>query len=202
MSLLFFAFAYIISLPYAVIAGVILVILALWVLDIWVHHMREIRNPLDRELSQASHGASLLLLTPLFTHVAFLNRWTYWLPPEFTPFVWPVTFALMALGLFWLVVGAYRTRTNFRDAQLIARSLVKIAVGVGIGWLLYQSILPPQGWPYRFYLHVALFFLMLWCGITGLTKLVLLLRGPPRMRHSADIEDMPHGDAGFGSDLR
>jgi hypothetical protein len=185
------------SLPYTVIVGGIIAIVAFWALLRWGEHMSSIRNPLDKELSQASHGAALILLGPLLVHFAFLERWTAYLPPNFLPWVWPATYAVMGLGAFWLVVCAMRSRTNFRDAQLIARALIKISVGAVLGWTLYANILPPRGWPYRHDLYLVLLFVSLFCCLTGIVKFGLLMRGPPRR------SDQPQGGglpgAGFGS---
>jgi hypothetical protein len=181
------------SLPYAVVVGGIIAIVAFVVLIKWSDHMQHIRNPLDKELSQASHGAALILLGPLLVHFAFLERWTAYLPPNFIPFVWPATFAIMGLGGFWLIVGAMRSRTNFRDAQLIAKALIKIAIGCALGWTLYANILPPHGWYYRHDLYLVLLFVALFCVLTGLVKFGLLMRGPPRP--SPDSDKQPYGGA-------
>jgi hypothetical protein len=183
-------------LPYTWLVGGIIGIFVLWVVGKRAHHMSKIRNPLDKELTQASHGAALVFLTPLFTHTAFLNRWVDLLPHDWLLFVWPATLALMGLGAFWLILGWHRSRTNFRDALLIGRALVKIAVGGALGGMLYQHILPPHDWPYRFYLYLALLFVALWCCLTGFVKFVLLLRGPPGSPQ-ADKGTQPYGGAGF-----
>lgn len=198
LTIPFLAIGFLGSLPYWVIVSGVMVLIALWVLVKWGNHMSRIRNPLDKELTQASHGAALILLCPLLVHFAFLERWTNLLPPSFRPFVWPSCWALMGLGAFWLIVCAMRTRTNFRDAQLIARAVVKFAVGVGLGWSLYQHILPQPTWPYRHYIYLALLFTAMFCVITGVVKFVLLMCGPLGERKDRPPSgDLP--DAGFGT---
>jgi hypothetical protein len=182
------------SLPYAVVMGGIIAIVAFVVLIKWADHMQHIRNPLDKELSQASHGAALILLGPLLVHFAFYDRWTAYLPPNFVPWVWPACYFLMALGAFWLVVGVMRSRTNYRDAQLIARAMIKIALGCGLFWMLYVDILPQRNWPYKRDIYLLLLFVSLFCVLTGLVKFGLLMRGPPG-RRDGDDTPMPHGGA-------
>jgi hypothetical protein len=196
ITFLMLVVGFISSLPYAVIVGGIIAVVAFWVLIRWGEHMSSIRNPLDRELSQASHGAALILLGPLLVHFAFLERWVAYLPPSFVVWVWPACYLLMGLGGFWLIVGAMRSRTNLRDAQLIARSLIKIGVGVVLGWTLYQNILPPYGWPYRHDLYLVLLFVVLFCCVTGIVKFVLLMRGPPRSSETGGGQ-MPYGGSRF-----
>jgi hypothetical protein len=196
-TFLFLIYEFFTALPYAVIVAGIIGLFLLWFVTKWARHMSGIQNPLARELSQASHGAALIFLAPLLTHIAVLNRWIYLLPHDWLLFVWPITLALMALGAFWLIVCAARTRTNFRDAQLIARAVIKIAIGCVALWTLYQNILPPWSWPYRHELSLAIFFVALFCVITGLVKFVLLLRGPPGASQWRAPTDLP--DAGFGS---
>jgi uncharacterized membrane protein YfcA len=193
MTLILLIAAFLSSIPYTVVCGIIIAIVAFAAWIKWKDSLSRRSNPLDRELSQTSHGAALILLGPLLTKIAFLEHWPNLLPPNFIPFVWPACYALMGLGGFWLVVGAMRTRTNFRDAQLIARAVIKIVFGAVLGWMLYQHILPPHDWPYRHDLYLVLLFVSLFCVLTGLVKFALLMRGPPKP--SPNTNPMPHGDA-------
>jgi hypothetical protein len=200
MSLIILGVGWLLSLPYAVLVGGVLVIAALMVMGKWREHMGRIRDPLKQQLDFAAHGTGLAILLPWLVQRAFIEGYIYYLPPEWIAYVWPATYAFMALGVYMLVLGGMRSRTNFHDANLMSRSGIKIGVGFVIFALIIEDVLPPQDWDriYQHYAFWALTFVAAWCIITGLTKFLLLLRGPPGQRD--DEDNMPHGDAGFPPD--
>ncbi len=183
------------SLPYTVVVGGILAIIAIWAVIRWGEHMGKIRDPLKQQLDMASHGAGMALLLPFVVHRASMEGYFYYLPPTWHGYVWPACYVLMAFGVYMLVIGAARSRSNFRDANLMARSGIKIAVGIAIGFTIYQGILPPEDWrwTYRHYAFWVLMFVAAWCLTTGVVKVLLLMRGPPGLPDAAN--PMPHGDA-------
>jgi hypothetical protein len=146
-------------------------------------------------LVEASHGAAMIALAVL----AYLRMGR----------ILPVWFPLAALAV--VIWGALRLfngakfSVGWRDPKLITGALVKTGVGVAI----YQLVWNPAAWvsrdlaasiagflyataPYGAWATSAV---VLWCVVTGLTKLLLVLRGFP----AGPWVDpgMPHGTAGF-----
>lgn len=142
----------------------------------------ERQPPERRELVKASHGAGVIALA------AFL----IWLPqgaqgfgdlagalraePE-NPAYW-VPVAVLAWGLLWLVTGWHRA-VKFRDARIIARALVKIALGVGVFVYLRDHDLAAgrdaaAAWGF---LVLGLYLAAVWCVVTGTTKTLILTAG-------------------------
>jgi hypothetical protein len=136
------------------------------------------RDDYQAQITRASHGAAFVLLAPLMVHFITLNHFDYYFPPQWLQFEWPAAFGLMALGLWWLVIGWARTMVNRRDMNLIVRAIVKACVGAALLYALFHAMLPEEGIPQqlRGYLNVAVLFLGLWMCITAIVRLALLMK--------------------------
>jgi len=142
----------------------------------------EQQAPERRELIRASHGAGMIALpvflvwftsgTQGFARLAAILR----AEPD-NPVCW-LPLAVLAWGLLWLVTGWHRA-VKFRDARIIARSLVKIALGIG-GFLYLRNHDAPAGWggtaAWGFFV-LGLNLAAVWCVVTGTTKLTILIPG-------------------------
>ena len=142
-------------------------------------------GPREAALAEASHGAAFIVLP-----VLMLPRFGGVLP------TWSLlaALALMIWGGLGLFKGA-KFSVGWRDPKLIARAALKIALAVllfraidarqfGDVGPLFDALLPLLGW---------------WLLITGLTKLLLVLRGFPAAPWDGDPPDPQHGDAGFAN---
>jgi hypothetical protein len=142
----------------------------------------EQQAPERRELVRASHGAGIIALPVFliwftlgaqgFTDLADLLR----AEPK-NPAYW-VPLAIPAWGLLWLVTGWHRA-AKFRDARIIARSLVKIAIGAGVLVYLRDGNLTAgrdasATWGF---LVLALYLAAVWCTVTGATKIFIVIGG-------------------------
>jgi hypothetical protein len=103
--------------------------------------------------------------------------------PSWSPWA---ALALMIWGGFSLNNGA-KFSVGWRDPKLIARAAIKL----GLGLLAFRA----HGYP-----SVVMALLPLlgcWLCVTGVTKLMLVLRGLPAAPWDGKPPDMPHGKAGF-----
>jgi hypothetical protein len=151
----------------------------------------------ETALTEAAHGAAMIALALLA--VLRLGR----MLPAWFPLV---ALAVAVWGIFRLVRGA-KFSVGWRDPNLIAGAMAKAGVGVAI----YALVWNPPAWvplDVRAVIGVLLVIstpygagamaaVAVWCAVTGLTKLVLVLRGFPAMPWIDP--DMPHGAAGFSS---
>jgi hypothetical protein len=109
----------------------------------------------------------------------------------------PAWCALVALAV--VIWGALRLHhgakfsVGGRDPKLIVRAAVKIALGV----LLFRAIGARQFGDLAPLVYALLSYVGWWLLVTGITKLVLVLRGFPAPPWDTQNPDMPHGDAGF-----
>lgn len=153
--------------------------------------------PPQQELARASHGAALAIMVPLLTHLAVINGLI-----RNADIVWPIALAIAAFGVFWLVTGVARSKAFYRDSRLLARAGIKIGIAVALvlviaNWPEIRDQLP-RSYYVRHYLFLAIvYFLIPWCAITGVTKFLILLRGPPEFEEPSPGKLMPHGDADF-----
>jgi hypothetical protein len=141
---------------------------------------------------------------PVYTWSGLKHGWANLLPYQYRPYIWPAAAAVAAFGIYWFIMGAARSR-GYRDYRIIMRSMVKTGVGVA---LLYSEINNMLVEPHEYYAWGIYFGVMIgtgilvagwWCVITGLVKIGLALRGPPRIRLDPNIDDMPHGGATYGT---
>lgn len=162
----------------------------------WMNSINR-RDPRDQELTKAAHGAGMIVLAGIYFLIA--GDWR-------TPFPKPTQTSIIILliiavcGAFWLVTGAARSR-GYIDSRIAMRSGLKIGLGIGI-FVFSDEIrdfirphLPYAFWGYAMWLGLAI---IIWCIVTGGVKLGLNMRGLQEIEAGTDIEDMPHGDAGFG----
>jgi hypothetical protein len=138
------------------------------------------QGPRGAALTEASHGAALIVL-PVIALLRF----------DLPPWSSLAAGVLMIMGCFWLYNGAVFS-VGWRDPKLIARAVIKIGLAV----LVFRAIgnapsgkLDPAG--------MALSLLGWWLLVTGLTKLLLLLRGTPGLY--VDHNPMPHGTSQFSN---
>ena len=164
---------------------VLLAILPFAALANWFRFIKRL-PPREQNLARASHGAGMLAVAIIVLMLiggtqgvaGFLNALAA-NPKE--PKLWGSALAWVVLvgwGFGWLVIGSARSRGP-RDALLISRALVKIAVGVALDVLAHGGYLP-SGWlgvTLTKLVEFWLFPVAVWCMVTGITKLVLLLRG-------------------------
>jgi hypothetical protein len=149
------------------------------------HHYKEgigKFGPREAALAEASHGAAFIVL-PAVAFVRYGGNLPPWLLLAMP--------ALMILGGFFLFNGA-KFSVGWRDPKLIARASLKIGLAVPLflatGARQFGNADP---------VFIALFFVAWWLLVTGLTKLVLLLRGLPRAPWDDKPPDNPHGKAEF-----
>jgi hypothetical protein len=148
------------------------------------------RDDYQAQITKASHGAAFIVLAPLVTIFIFHDRLRHDLPDEWLPWVWPITYAIMALGLWWLIIGWSRTMSNRRDMNLIVRAIVKGAAGMALFFALTHNLLLEADWPlpYKAYANVAIFWLSIWLVVTAITRLVLLMK---KMRTMQNMHARP-----------
>ncbi len=155
--------------------------------------------PREGEISKAAHGVALAILVPLVIHWADRNRWYGYLPSDFWPYLqyrWFAAYAVIAFGASWFILGYARSH-GYRDMRYIMRSLMKLAVGAGIIYAQIHHLgvdLPLRSETFAFVTIVGY-----WCIITGLVKVGLYMRGPPRMDYGSDVGQQPYGSAGYGT---
>jgi hypothetical protein len=133
-------------------------------------------GPREKALTEASHGAAMIVL-PVLALLRFGGDLPSWSPLP--------ALALMIWGGLSLFNGA-KFSVGWRDPKLIARAALKIvfallALRAHDYPAVVMALLPPLGW---------------WLLVTGITKLYLLLRGFPQPVWGGD-PGMPHGEAGF-----
>jgi hypothetical protein len=162
-------------------------------------------GPREAALAEASHGAAMIVL-PVLVLLRYGGALPSWSPLA--------ALALMICGGFRLFNGA-KFSIGWRDPKLIARAAVKIALAV----LLFRAIATRQ-FDSALYDFAALLFrttglqfgvigqvtavlnalLSLvgwWMLVTGITKLVLVLRGFPPAPWDVKKPDMVHGKETF-----
>jgi hypothetical protein len=130
-------------------------------------------------LAEASHGAAMIALAVMA--VLRLGR--------FLPAWFPLAaLAVVIWGSLRLFKGA-KFSVGWRDPELITGALVKCGIGAAIYVLVWN---PPASLPVQAFVSIAAFLdmtapygrwavsaVVIWCVVTGLTKLVLVLRGFP-----------------------
>lgn len=159
-------------------------------------HFANLLGPREEALAEASRGAALIVLTVVaYLHIGrALPGWCFF-----------VALAAVIWGIVWLNHGAKLAGFG-RDPKLIAASLSKTGIGVAIYLLVWH---PPSAWlplsriiaaflaqtaPYGAW---AVSMIVIWCLVTGLTKLVLVMRGFPATPWDNQNLGMPHGTADF-----
>jgi hypothetical protein len=162
-----------------------------WLVD-WFAFLNKL-PPLAKELTRASHGVFMMLAAAA---LAYGNCWlgcTYLVPGEYQQWILPSLGFIGLWGLFWLVVGAARSR-YYRDYHLLGRAAAKVILG---GALWYWVSDWPRDYNWQLWGWYGAMVCVAWCLVTGLTKSILLLRPLPRLAID-DIDQKPHGDADFG----
>lgn len=166
-----------IGLPYALIK--LLVVGPYSLYASYNNHLAKLQ-PREAALQDAAHGAAMIIL-PLLALLRFASV----LPP----FSSVVVLVLAAVGGLRLNNGA-KFSVGWRDPKLLARASFKIILAV----LLFRAIdggqlpAPPMLNPF---LSLVGWFLL----VTGLTKLLLVLRGQPAPM--VGTPGAPHGKADF-----
>jgi hypothetical protein len=140
-------------------------------------------------LEDASHGAALIVLA-----VLACLRFGFVLPAWFPL----AAFAAVIWGGLRLYNGA-KFSVGWRDPKLIVGASIKIGIGLAVSLLVWN---PPPLMPVEALSAIAAFLYMtapygdwaaaavvIWCVVTGLTKLVLLSRGLPVMPLPAPPHD-------------
>jgi hypothetical protein len=153
----------------------------------WFPH----RDDYQAQITNASHGAAFIILAPLITNFIMHSPLIYYMPVEWGSWMWPITYAIMALGLWRVIIGWSRTMSNRRDMNLIVRAIVKGAAGIALFFAITHNLLPEAEWPmpYKAYANVAIFWLSIWLVVTAITRLVLLMK---KMRTIQNMQAMPH----------
>lgn len=140
--------------------------------------------PHERELTRASHGAVMIVL-------AFKLPGMHVVPGDYLMLA---LFVLVSWGIFWVAIGASRSRAP-RDNRLLTRAVAKIVTGIVIIHLRPDlrelDPLPPFG-------YEVVILAAWWCIITGCVKFFLLLRPQPTDPGGVGIGNMPDGNKGFG----
>ena len=150
-------------------------------------------DPYSAELTKASHGSFMVCACLSYLH------WGGKMLP--TDLALVETLGMLCggvLGGFWFILGASRTRWYQLDARHAARAAVKIVLGgMVIHFRDWRDLAPYQPW-----IWFAFTIVGFWCVITGITKLILVLRG--QSEPSRDDTDNPFGGSGFtgGDNLR
>lgn len=142
-------------------------------------------GPREAVLQEAAHGAAMIVLPGLvlFRYGAALPSW----------------FALAALAV--MICGGFRFfngakfSVGWRDPKLIARAALKIALAV----LLFRATGARQFGNPGPVVDALLSLLGWWLLVTGMTKLILVLRGFPEAPWDGQQPDTPHGKAPFAN---
>jgi hypothetical protein len=155
-------------------------------------------QPLQRELSRASQGVMMVIIAFYAFHLCGgLN-----IPDHNLVLALYGSLVFLAgWGITWFFVGAVRSRGYFRDVHLMIKAAARIGLGIALFYIPYRWK-PDE---YRLWIDLVQRWAEIFCIVTGATKLVLLLRPPPRLGTSdAKKKKMPHGGAGFddGEELR
>ena len=126
-------------------------------------------------LTKAAHGIGVIVCGGYV-----IER--QWVPASYHTLAYSVYGVLVALGIFWLIIGSARAQIH-GDAHLLIRAIVKFGVGCAVfaAWHLYQTQVPL---PYRHWMDPCVQLVALWCWATGLTKFIICLRPLPRLAAS------------------
>lgn len=154
---------------------------------IWKAHRGKQLDARSVALRDASRGAAMIVLAflALLHFGRFLPAWFHL-----------VALAVVIWGSLRLYNGA-KFSAGWRDPQHIASALVKTSVGIAV-YVLADAQAPAEFLsataPYG---QWAVKAVVVWCVVTGMTKLLLVLRGHPAM---LPVDPgMPHGTAGFSN---
>jgi hypothetical protein len=163
----------------------LVVMVPLGIVTAYFNHFAKL-GPRNAALQEAGHGAAMIVLPvlALLRFGAVLPHWSSL-----------AALALMICGGFRLFNGA-KFSVGWRDPKLIARAALKIALAV----MLFRAIDTRQFGPLRLgalppMCNPFLSLLGWWLLVTGLTKLLLLLRGLPVPM--IGNPGTPHGNAPF-----
>jgi hypothetical protein len=146
--------------------------------------------PLSRELTRASHGVIMVLVAGYGFHV---SRGLHLPNHDLVLALYGALVFIAAWGITWVMVGATRSRGYFRDVHLMIRAMAKVGLGIALFYI-------PDWWKpndYRFWFDLVQRWVEVFCMVTGATKLVLLLRAPPRL--DPPDAQMPYGPGAFSS---
>jgi hypothetical protein len=146
------------------------------------------QQPRDAELMRCSHGAGILALFGLGLWTvgaaqidAFLSALRA-APDDWQYAGGALAFAAVALwGVVWFISGARRSLAfaGFRDSRLITRATMKIGAAAAV-WMIWNYP-PASWWAWAYWLRAvpysgaAVLAVVIWLGVTGLVKLVLVL---------------------------
>jgi len=137
-------------------------------------------GPREAALAEASHGAAMIVL-PVLVQLRLggvLPSWSLL-----------AVLALVIWGILKLFNGA-KFSVGWRDPKLIARAAIKTALAV-----LFRAIDARQFGNLDPMINALLSLVGWWLLVTGLTKLLLVLRGFPQPIWVDP--GTPHGKAGF-----
>jgi hypothetical protein len=145
-------------------------------------------QPLQRELSRASQGAIMVIVS---VYGFYLSRGLHVPDHNLMLALYGGLVFLALWGVTWFFVGASRSRGYFRDVQLVARAAAKVGLGIALFYI-------PYAWKpddYRAWFDLVQRWAEIFCIVSGATKLVLLLRPPPRL--TAPDAQTPYGPGEF-----
>jgi hypothetical protein len=151
-------------------------------------------DPYDAELTKASHGAFMICACLSYLHW----RGGGTLPTDLALYETISMLCVGVLGGFWFIIGASRTRWYHFDGRHAGRAAAKIVFGGTLyHFREWRDLNDYQPWVWFAFTIVGL-----WCIITGITKLILVLRGPSEPTMSGP--DDPYGGSDFtgGGNLR
>jgi hypothetical protein len=155
-------------------------------------------DPRSVALAEGSHGAAMIALAVLAL-LRMGNMLPAWFPLA--------ALAVIVWGIVKLFRGA-KFSVGWRDPHLIALALIEAGIGAAVYWLVWQATIAWVPRELLMDIAVALYTtapygewalssVAVWCVVSGLTKLVLVLRGFPAL--PLPPPGMPHGGAGFSN---
>jgi hypothetical protein len=152
-------------------------------------------QPRQAELTKASHGVVMIVGAWLgYAHLQVDRFFNFTFDEKHLIYCFLAFVALW--GAWWVATGAMRSRGP-RDLHLIGRALAKILMPVAVAYFVGRYI---EKWDadYRWWINEFGYLALLWCVVTGVTKLFLLMRSPPTMDLDDDDDDrMVHGRSKF-----
>lgn len=133
------------------------------------------QQPIDAELTKASHGSVMIVLGIWATWSMVAHGvLATWIEYSYRGYAFLFFGFLVIWGAFWLIIGGART-LYYRDARLLGRAVGKLVFAA-----LLFIFLRRQG-PFGYLVVAAVRLVIWWCVITGLTKFLLLSRPLPRI---------------------
>jgi hypothetical protein len=184
-----------------VLAAMLVIMIPKALLGDYITHFSHLA-PREAETSRAAHGIGFALLVPLAMHWADQFHWFAYLPDFTWPYLkyrWLAVYVIIAFGAYWFIIGAARSQ-GYRDGRYITRSLIKIGIGGAITYAQVYRLYPDI--PFRRETYLLATLIGFWCIITGIVRLGLYMRGPPKPSNWRQSDALPSAGFGTGENLR